>query len=78
MQQVAAEGKGMPVVCVPQSGTVGGGLKLERGTGWEKVPCTGVAPSSKIPAFFEVASPTVCRSTVFLVRPVSYLGHLAL
>lgn len=56
MQQVAAEGKGMLVVSAPQSGTAGRGLKLERGTRWEKVPCPGVAPSSKIPAFFEVAS----------------------
>lgn len=77
MQQVAAEGRGMPVVRAPPSRTASGGLKLEGGTGWEKVPCTGVAPSSKIPAFFGVARPTVDRFAVFLAWPVSYLGHLA-
>ena len=40
-QQVAAEGKAMPVVCVPQSGTGSGGLKLERaGKGVVHWSCT--------------------------------------
>lgn len=44
---------------------------------WEKVLCRGIAPSGKIPAVLEAASPPVCRPAVFSVQAVSYLGHLA-